>query len=46
MVSDICRDFFLIFFINENEGVVLWIGRIVFDPIVTWVVSFFLAVGD
>ena len=46
VVSDIPRDFFLIFFVNEDEGVMLWIGCVVFDPILTWVVSLILAVGD
>ena len=46
LVPDVVRDFFFILFVNEDERVMLWVGRVVFDPVLTWVLSFFLAVSN
>ena len=46
LVSDVIGDFFFIFLVNEDEGVVFWIGRIVLDPILTWVLIVFFAVSN
>ena len=46
VVSNVPCYFFLISFIDEDERVVFWIGRVVFDPILTWVVSLVFTVSD
>ena len=46
VVSNIPCYFFLVSFIDEDERVMFWIGRIVFDPILTWVVSLVFTVSD
>ena len=46
LISDVFCDFLFILFIDEDEGVMFWISRIVLDPILTWMIGLFLAVGD
>ena len=46
MISNILGDFLFILFVNEDEGVMFWIGRVVFDPILTWMVSLIFTISD
>ena len=46
VVSNIPCNFFFILFIDEDERVMFRIGCIIFDPILTWVVSLVFAVSD
>jgi hypothetical protein len=42
-VPDVFRDFFLISFVNEDEGIMFRVVPIVDHPFLTWVVSFLIA---
>ena len=46
VVSNVPCDFFLIVLIDEDERIMLWVGRVVFDLILTWVVCLFLTVSN
>ena len=45
LVPDVPCDFFFVILVDKDERVVLWISRIILDPILTWVVSLVLAVS-
>lgn len=47
VVMDILSNFFLVGFVDENQGVMLWIHCIIFDPVSARMICIFLfAVSD